>query len=81
MKEFSAERWIGFTKRIAESKDAIDVDAWVSFLFETTNLFKKMGSAMSMAFSGMLYKFNCLHELKNQYLSIFRYYLKSRDYS
>ena len=58
MKDFSAERWLGFAKKIAESKDAIDVDAWVSFLFESTNLFKKMGSAMSMAFSGKSDKHN-----------------------
>lgn len=50
--EFSADRWIRQVTKLAESPDSIDVDTWVAFLYETTNLFKKMGSAMSMAFSG-----------------------------
>ncbi|CDW83219.1 glycolipid transfer protein domain-containing protein 1-like [Stylonychia lemnae] len=56
LQNFSAERWILQTKNIAQTVDAIDVDSWVAFLYETTNLFKKMGSAMSMAFSDITTK-------------------------
>lgn len=52
MQNFSAERWLSYSKKLGESPNALDIDTWVAFLYETTNLFKKMGSAMSMAFSG-----------------------------
>ena len=39
-------------KTIGENPEKIDIDLWIEMLYETTNLFKKMGSAMSQAFSG-----------------------------
>eukprot|EP00347_Sterkiella_histriomuscorum_P023651 403333863 len=68
MKNFSAERWLGYTKTIASSPEAIDVDTWVAFLYETTNLFKKMGSAMSMAFSDITSKAEFIAQNKEQFL-------------
>jgi hypothetical protein len=38
---------------IGQNVDNIDTDVWVQFLYEATNLFKTMGSAMAMAFSGI----------------------------
>ena len=50
--EFCPNRWIRQLKSLAGSSQGIDIDTYVSMLNETTNLFKKMGSALSMAFSG-----------------------------
>jgi len=50
--EFCPNRWIRQLKTLAGSTQGIDVDTYVEMLYETTNLFKKMGSALSMAFSG-----------------------------
>ena len=50
---FCPERWVSQTVVLCTEPHRLDVDTWVAFLYETTNLFKKMGSAMSMAFSGM----------------------------
>ena len=54
MAEFSMQRWLHQVEVLKENPENLDVDTWVAFLYETTNLFKKMGSAMSMAFSGNL---------------------------
>lgn len=50
---FSADRWIKLAQKLADSPNNLEVEPFVAFLYETTNLFKKMGSAMSMAFSGI----------------------------
>ena len=39
-------------KKLGEDPERLDIDTWVDMLYETTNLFMVMGSAMSMAFSG-----------------------------
>lgn len=51
---FNADRWVKQMKTLGENPDKLDMDTWVEMLYETTNLFKKMGSAMSQAFSGMI---------------------------
>ena len=61
LKVFSATRWLNQTEILGAAPEELDVDTWVAFLYETTNLFKKMGSAMSMAFSG---KFRFIHNLQ-----------------
>ena len=52
--EFSIDRWVEQTSQISQDPNQINVDVWCDFLWETINLFKKMGSAMAMAFSGTL---------------------------
>ncbi len=49
---FNLDRWISQMTQISQNVDNIDTDIWVDYLYETTNLFKTMGSAMSIAFSG-----------------------------
>ena len=39
-------------KILSLNPQKLDLDTWVAMLNEATNLFKSMGSAMSMAFSG-----------------------------
>ena len=65
---FSATRWVRQTTTLASSPDELDADIWVSFLFETTNLFKKMGSAMSIAFSDITSKAEIIRKNKEAYL-------------
>jgi len=50
---FSPERWVSQMKKLGENPDKLDMEVWIEMLYETTHLFKKMGSAMSQAFSGM----------------------------
>ena len=52
MSEFCPTRWIIQLKTLAGCSSELDIDVYVAMLYETTNLFKKMGSALSMAFSG-----------------------------
>lgn len=54
LNEFNADRWVRQVQFLSQNPDKLDIDTWVGMLYETTNLFKKMGSAMSMAFSGTL---------------------------
>jgi len=56
MDVFSMKRWIGQMKRINTSIENVDTDSWVAFLYETTNMFRTMGSAMSIAFSDITSK-------------------------
>lgn len=49
---FSLKRWREQLITLSGSPDKLDIDTWVDFLYECCNLFKVMGSAMSMAFSG-----------------------------
>ncbi len=50
--DFSIDRFIQQANTLSEDPANLDVDVWIDFLHECLNLFKKMGSAMSMAFSG-----------------------------
>ena len=49
---FCPVRWIRQLKALSANTRELDIDTYVAMLYETTNLFKKMGSALSMAFSG-----------------------------
>lgn len=49
---FSLKRWKEQLAILSSDPEKIDVDTWVDFLYECCNLFKVMGSAMSVAFSG-----------------------------
>ncbi len=50
--EFNPDRWVRVLSKLASAPTELDVDAFIGVLHETLNLFKKMGSALSMAFSG-----------------------------
>lgn len=52
LEEFNADRWTGQLRDLAKDPAKLEIDLYVAMLKETTNLFKKMGSAMSLAFSG-----------------------------
>lgn len=52
LEEFCINRWMTRLKSLGESPESLDIDIWVQMLFETTNIFKKLGSAMAIAFSG-----------------------------
>ena len=52
--EFSADRWVLYMQNIAKDPEAVDIPNFVLMLYETTYLFKKMGSAMYLAFSGKI---------------------------
>ena len=49
---FCPVRWIRLLKALSANPRELEIDTYVAMLYETTNLFKKMGSALSMAFSG-----------------------------
>jgi hypothetical protein len=51
---FSVRRWKDQLTILSSNPDKLDIDTWIEFLYECCNLFKVMGSAMSMAFSGMI---------------------------
>jgi hypothetical protein len=51
---FSLRRWKEQLATLSASPDKLDIDTWVDYLYECCNLFKVMGSAMSIAFSGKL---------------------------
>ena len=50
--EFNPDRWVRQLTSLASKPDQLEVETFVGMLHETTNLFKKMGSALSIAFSG-----------------------------
>ena len=52
LNEFCPHRWLRLLTVISTNAEQVDIDAYTAHLYETTNLFKKMGSALSMAFSG-----------------------------
>lgn len=51
---FSKTRWLHQMSYLAARPERLDVDAWTTFMHETTLLFKCMGNAMSVAFSGKI---------------------------
>ena len=55
MDEFCPDRWVRMMRNLAANPNQMNTIEYSAMLYETTNLFKKMGSAMSMAFSGKLY--------------------------
>ena len=57
LNEFCPHRWLRLLSKVASNPQEVDIDAYTAHLYETTNLFKKMGSALSMAFSGNLSQF------------------------
>ena len=52
LNEFNPDRWVRQLEALAQKPNELDVDAFIEVLHETLNLFKKMGSALSLAFSG-----------------------------
>jgi len=50
--KFSSARWVKQCSKLAENPDKTDIKVLHAFLYEITNLFRSMGSAMGMAFSG-----------------------------
>lgn len=50
--EFCPIRWVRMISDLAKDPAHLKTVDYSAMLYETTNLFKKMGSAMSMAFSG-----------------------------
>ena len=52
LNEFNPDRWVRQLEALAQKPNELDVDAFIEVLRETLNLFKKMGSALSLAFSG-----------------------------
>ena len=50
---------------MAQNPDDINVDIWISFLVETTLLFKQMGSAISMAFADIPVKIEAIRKSKD----------------
>ena len=57
---FCPVRWIRQLKALSASPRELDIETYVAMLYETTNLFKKMGSALSMAFSGNTFPLSLL---------------------
>ena len=51
---FSTERYCASVQIMADNPEEIDIQAWSDFVYETVNLFRGMGKAMGMAFSGIL---------------------------
>lgn len=47
---FCPNRWVRLLKELSENPEKLDIEDYVAHLYESTNLFKSMGSAMSMAF-------------------------------
>ena len=43
-----------YQQKLAAEPNELDIDTFIGVLHETLNLFKKMGSALSLAFSGKL---------------------------
>ena len=74
LKKFDADRFVSLFKKVGETPDRIDVDAWVALLHETINLFSLLGSAMSMAFSGKNILVTRHHEYNN---TVCRCFIKS----
>jgi hypothetical protein len=54
--KFDVHRWIAQMNRIGEDLNRVKVEDWVDFLYECTNLFRELGSAMSIAFSDVTEK-------------------------
>ena len=50
---------------MAQNPDDINVDIWISFLVETTLLFKQMGSAISLAFADIPVKIEAIRKSKD----------------
>ena len=55
LEEFNADRWVRQLSDLAKDPIQLDTVEFIAMLRETTNLFKKMGSAMSVAFSGKIF--------------------------
>lgn len=54
MTEFNPDRWVRLLESLAQKPNELDIDKFIGVLHETLNLFKKMGSALSLAFSGTI---------------------------
>ena len=65
--EFSMSRFHEHIIALAQNPTNYDIDTWVEFLHECLNLFKKLGSAMSMAFSDIQTKADVIRNNKNHF--------------
>ncbi len=51
---FNIDRWVTLLNELAKDPTKLETSLYVAMLKETTNLFKKMGSGVAVAFSGKL---------------------------
>ena len=66
LEEFNADRWVRQLSDLAKDPTQLDTVEFIAMLRETTNLFKKMGSAMSVAFSGKIFCFSFIPSRHNE---------------
>ena len=64
---FNPERYISQLQAIGKDPENIDIDTWVAMLYESTNMFKMMGSAMSAAFSDITSKAAAINDNKQHF--------------
>eukprot|EP01017_Pseudomicrothorax_dubius_P015707 TRINITY_DN1798_c0_g1_i5.p2 TRINITY_DN1798_c0_g1~~TRINITY_DN1798_c0_g1_i5.p2 ORF type:complete len:227 (+),score=65.16 TRINITY_DN1798_c0_g1_i5:72-752(+) len=66
-KSFGHENLINLLKRLLETKDDMDIDAFTGVLLEFMNMFSHMGSVMSFAFSDITTKCAIIQTHKKNY--------------
>lgn len=67
LQKFSADRYIGQLQHLGKDPENLDIDVWVSMLYESVNMFKMMGSAMSTAFSDITSKAVVINDNKKHF--------------